>query len=256
MPSEILDMEVADHIATVTMQRAPVNAMNLELRSALIATFDRISEDPEIRVAILCSALRVFCGGADLKDRPDPDKKGDYSRHNRFVRETGNAIKECAKPVIAAVDGAALGAGFGLAMACDIVLASDRAEFGMPEINVGLAGGAAMLNQLFPKSMTRRLMFTGARVTAAEVHRFGAVDAVHAPEDLLPAAKALAAEIASKSPLGIKYAKMSCNMVENMPPKDGYRMEQNFTQELARTDDAKEARAAFLEKRAPVFKGF
>jgi enoyl-CoA hydratase len=198
----------------------------------------------------------LFWGGADLKDRPDPDCPGYYSHHNRFVRETGNAIKECFKPVIAAVDGAALGAGFGLAMACDITLASDRATFGMPEINVGLAGGAAMLSRLFPKGMTRRLMFTGARISAAEALHYGAVDAVHTAEALMPAARALAAEIASKSPLGIRYAKISCNMVETMPAKDGYRMEQNFTQELARTDDAKEARAAFLEKREPVFKGY
>ncbi|MFL9841866.1 enoyl-CoA hydratase/isomerase family protein [Sphingomonas sp. ST-64] len=254
--SEMLTIEVADHIATVTMRRAPVNALGLELRGELIAAFDRISESPDIRVAILCSDQRVFCGGADLKDRPDPDRYGDYAHHARFVRETGNAIKECFKPVIAAVDGAALGAGFGLAMACDITLASEKARFGMPEINVGLAGGAAMLSRLFPKGMTRRLMFTGAAISAEEACRFGAVDAVHPSAELMPAARALAAEIASKSPLGIRYAKISCNMVENMPAKDGYRMEQNFTQELSRTDDAKEARAAFLEKRAPVFKGY
>jgi enoyl-CoA hydratase len=254
--NDMLKIEVADHIATVTMQRDPVNALGLELRRQLIAAFDMISETADIRVAILCSNQRVFCGGADLKDRPDPDRPGDYSHHNRFVRETGNAIKECYKPVIAAVDGAALGAGFGLAMACDITLASDRATFGMPEINVGLAGGAAMLSRLFPKGMTRRLMFTGARISAAEALHHGAVDSVHSPEALMPAAYALAAEIASKSPLGIRYAKISCNMVETMPAKDGYRMEQNFTQELARTDDAKEARAAFLEKRDPVFRGY
>lgn len=256
MTTGFLKIDIADHIATVTMQREPVNAMGLELRRQLIAAFDRISESPDIRVAILCSDQRVFCGGADLKDRPDPDNFGDYSHHNRFVRETGNAIKECFKPVIAAVDGAALGAGFGVAMACDIVLASDRASFGMPEINVGLAGGAAMLSRLFPKGMTRRLMYTGARISAEEAHHYGAVDSVHPSDELMTAARALATEIASKSPLGIRYAKISCNMVENMPARDGYRMEQNFTQELARTDDAKEARAAFLEKRAPVFKGF
>lgn len=255
MENEILDIRVVDHVATVTMQREPVNALGVEMRQRLIAAFDMISETPDIRAAILCSNQRVFCGGADLKDRPDPSRHGDYSRHNRFVRETGNAIKECFKPVIAAVDGAALGAGFGLATACDIVLASDRAFFGMPEINVGLAGGAAMLTRLFPKSITRRLMFTGDRISAFEAHRFGVVESVYAPEELMGAANALALQIASKSPLGIRYAKISCNMVENMPQKDGYRMEQNFTQELAATDDAKEARTAFIEKRPPVFKG-
>jgi enoyl-CoA hydratase len=180
---------------------------------------------------------------------------GQYWHHNRATRETGNSIKECTKPVIAAVNGAALGAGFGLMAACDIMMASETAVFGMPEIDVGLAGGAAMLNQLLGKSFTRRLMFTGDRLPAAELHRLGVIDSVWAPDELLPAAMRMAARIAEKSPLGIKYAKNSCNFVELMSPKDAYRFEQNFTYELSKTEDAKEARTAQLERRKPVFKG-
>lgn len=255
MSSEILGFEVKDHIAVVTLQKGPVNALGTELRTALIQAFDAISEREDIRVAVLCSNQQAFCAGADLRDRPVPENFGDYGRHNRNARETGNAIRECFKPVICAVDGAALGAGLGLATSCDIMLASDRAEFGMPEINVGLAGGAAMLNRLLPKPMVRRMMYTGARVSAADLYRFGIVDQVTTSEGLMPAAMKLAAEIASKSPLGIKYAKISSNMVEVMPAKDAYRFEQNFTYELSKTNDAREARMAFLEKRPPEFKG-
>ena len=135
--------------------------------------------------------------------------------------------------------------------ACDIMLASETAVFGMPEIDVGLAGGAAMLNQFFSKSFTRRLMFTGDRLPASELYRHGIIDSVWPADQLVPEAMKMAERIASKSPLGIKHA----NLVELTPLKDAYRFEQNFTYELSKTEDALEARRAQLEKRKPVFKG-
>jgi enoyl-CoA hydratase len=153
------------------------------------------------------------------------------------------------------VNGAALGAGFGLAAACDIMLCAEEALFGMPEIDVGLAGGAAMLREFFGRSRQRRMMFTGMKLTGAEMYRLGIVEACVPREQLLDEALKIAHEIAGKSPLGIKYAKTSCNMVELMPQKDAYRFEQNFTYELSKTEDALEARTAQLEKRKPVFKG-
>jgi enoyl-CoA hydratase len=256
MSADMLKMDVANHIAVVTMQRAPVNALNADMRSAIIAAFDEVSERNDIRVAVLTSNQKAFCAGADLASRPKDDKFGDYAYHNRLTRETTNCIRECAKPVIAAINGAALGAGMGIAAACDIMLASENAVFGMPEIDVGLAGGASMLNIFFPRSRVRRMMFTGLRSPAAELYRLGIIEACTKPEDLMPETMKLAEEIASKSPLGIRYAKTSCNMVELMPPRDAYRFEQNFTVELSKTEDAKEAKRAFLEKRKPNFKGF
>ena len=248
-------LEVDRHIALVTLDRPPVNAVNRAVREQIIAAFDEISEREDVRVAVLTGAGKVFCAGADLRDRPDRTKAGAFHFHNRLTREMSNAIHECAKPVIAAVNGPALGAGMGLMAACDIFLASEDAVFSMPEINVGLAGGAAMMRTLFGKSAMRRMMYTGLRLTAAELYRRGIIEAVTAPADLLPAAMAIAAEIAGKSPLGIRYAKQSCNMVELMPQRDAYRFEQNFTMALSATEDALEARSAFLEKRPPVFKG-
>ncbi|MDB5414577.1 MAG: enoyl-CoA hydratase [Rubritepida sp.] len=255
MSSDVVKLEVSGYIGLITLNRPPVNAVNAEVRDRLIEIFDAATDRDDIRVLVLTAQGKIFCAGADLKQRPDPTIPGQYWHHNRTTRETGNAMKECAKPIIAAVNGAALGAGFGLMAACDIMMASESAVFGMPEIDVGLAGGAAMIHEHFGKSFTRRLMFTGDRLPASELYRLGVIDSVWPQDQLVPEAMKMAARIATKSPLGIRYAKNSCNFVELMSPKDAYRFEQNFTFELSKTEDAKEAREAQLEKRKPVFKG-
>lgn len=255
MTRQNIRLELDGMVALVTLDRPPVNALDRQTRRELIAVFDEISQRDDIRAAVLTGAGRTFCAGADLKDRPDPAAPGDFLEHNRITRETGNAIRECAKPVIAAVNGAALGAGLGLMASCDIFYAAEEAVFGMPEINVGLAGGASMLNALFGRSTTRRMFFTGVRLTAAELKERAIIEEVTSAADLLPTAMAVAQEIARKAPLAIRYAKEAANMVENMPQRDAYRLEQNYTMALSKTEDAREARMAFLEKRAPVFRG-
>ena len=250
-----VSLEVSEYIAVVRLDKPPVNAVDRATRQRIIDTFDEVSERSDIRVAILTGTGKYFCSGADLKDRPDPDKAGDFLGHNRLSRETGNAIRKCAKPVIAAVNGPALGAGFGLMAACDIFLASEDATFAMPEINVGLAGGVSMLRTMVGRSFTRRMFFTGMKVPAAELYRRGVIDEVVPAGELMPLAMQIAQEIASKAPLAVAYAKQAANMMDLMPQRDGYRFEQNFTMALSRTEDAKEARAAFLEKRQPVYKG-
>lgn len=248
-------VELHGMVALVTLDRPPVNALNRAMRYEIIDIFDEISQRDDVRCAVLTGAGKVFCAGADLRDRPAADKPGDFLEHNRATRETGNAIRECAKPVIAAVNGAALGAGMGLMAACDIFYASENATFGMPEINVGLAGGASMLHALFGRSTTRRMFFTGQRLSAADLKARAIIEEVTTPVALIPTAMEIAQEIAQKAPLAIAYAKQAANMVENMPQRDAYRLEQNYTMALSRTEDAREARMAFLEKRAPVFKG-
>ncbi len=254
MAKEDVRLEVSNYIAVVTLDRPPANALNSGARERLTQIFDELNDRKDVRVAVLTSAGKVFCAGADLKDRPSTKDPGDYWLHNRIVRETGNSIKECSKPVIAAVNGPALGAGMGLCMACDILIASENAVFGMPEINVGLAGGAAMLHEHFGRSRLRRLLYTGLRMPAAEMYRLGLIEASVPLEQLMPEAMKLAAEIAEKNPLGIRYAKLSANMVQVMPQRDAYRFEQNFTVELSKTENAMEAKRAFAEKRKPVYK--
>ncbi|BEP51862.1 MULTISPECIES: enoyl-CoA hydratase/isomerase family protein [Variovorax] len=250
-----IELEVSEYIAVVRLDKPPVNALDRATRRRLIEIFDEVSERADVRVAILTGTGKFFCSGADLKDRPDAQKAGDFLDHNRWTRETGNAIRECAKPVIAAVNGPALGAGFGLMAACDIFLASEDATFAMPEINVGLAGGVSMLRTMFGRSFTRRMFFTGMKVPAAELYRRGVLDEVVPGDRLMPLAMEIAQEIASKAPLAVAYAKQAANMMDLMPQRDGYRFEQNITMALARTEDAQEARKAFLEKRKPVYKG-
>ncbi|WP_454914365.1 enoyl-CoA hydratase/isomerase family protein [Variovorax gossypii] len=250
-----INLEVSDHIAVIRLDKPPVNALDRATRRRLIEIFDEVSERADVRVAILTGTGRFFCSGADLKDRPDAEKAGDFLDHNRWTRETGNAIRECAKPVIAAVNGPALGAGFGLMAACDIFLASEDATFAMPEINVGLAGGVSMLRTMFGRSFTRRMFFTGMKVSAAELYRRGVLDEVVTAGELMPLAMEIAQEIASKAPMAVAYAKQAANMMDLMPQRDGYRFEQNITMALSRTEDAQEARKAFLEKRKPVYKG-
>ena len=253
---QYVKLEVADFIAVVTMDRPPVNAQNTDFRNEMIEIFDSISDRDDVRVAILTGAGKVFSAGADIKERKGvTGEPGDYWRLNRAAREYTNSIRECAKPVICAVNGAALGAGFGLMSACDIMIASETATFGMPEIDVGLAGGTAMLSRLVPKSRGRMIVFTGKRYPASEMYRLGVLEACVPPDQLMPTAMEIARSIASKSPLAIRLAKQAYNVCEQMPQREGYRFEQNITVQLSKTEDAQEAQRAFAEKRKPVFKG-
>jgi enoyl-CoA hydratase len=168
MDLEQFRLDVADGIVTVTFDRPPVNAQNRRTREELIRVFDAISDRDDIRVAILTGAGNTFSAGADLKERVDlVHEPGDYARHNRLVREFFYAVTDCSKPVIAAVNGPAIGAGFVLMLACDIMLASDNAYVSMPEINVGLAGGARFLMEHVSRSRARLMYLTGRRIPAA-----------------------------------------------------------------------------------------
>jgi enoyl-CoA hydratase len=125
----------------------------------------------------------------------------------------------------------------------------------MPEINVGLAGGTALLQRVFGQSRARRMFFTGMKVSADELYRLGLIEASLPPEELMPYALTLAHEIAGKAPIALRYAKQAAQVTVAMPPREGYRFEQNITVALSDTEDAREAQQAFLEKRQPVYKG-
>jgi enoyl-CoA hydratase len=256
MNLETVRLEVADFIATVPIDRPPVNAQNQKAREELIRVFDAISDRDDVRVAILTAAGKVFSAGADVKERVGlVQEPGDYIRNNRLVREYFYAVSDCAKPVICAVNGPAFGAGFALMLACDIMLASEDAYFVIPELDVGLAGGARFLMDNFAKSMARYIYFTGRRIPAAELYRLGVISACVPREKLMDEAMQVAREIAAKSPVAVREVKRAFNAIEEMPTRDGYRFEQTVTVALSHTEDAKEAQRAFLEKRKPVFKG-
>jgi enoyl-CoA hydratase len=257
MTYECIQVERDGNVAIVYLNRAPVNAQNAQVRSELIDAFDMLNDDNDVRCIVLASKLKVFSAGADVSERPAIKKKGPgaYWRHNRLVRGVSEAISECSKPVIAAVNGAALGAGLGLMAACDIWVASNNAYVAMTEINVGLAGGTALLQRIFGKSRARRMFFTGMHVSADELYRLGLVEASLPPEELMPWVMKLAHEIASKAPITLRYAKQAAIVTTSMPQSEGYKFEQKYTVALSDTEDAQEAQRAFLEKRAPVYKG-
>lgn len=256
METTIIKCEIADHIARVTIDNPPVNAMSPQFRQEMMLVFDRISDMDDVRVVVLTGQGKVFCAGADIKSRVGRvAQPGDHWQNSRTSRESFHCIMECKKPVICALNGPALGAGLAVAASCDILIASEKGSLGLPEINVGLLGGGRHAMRLFGHSLTRRMMFTGYRVPASELYRLGIIEAVTAPEDLMDAAMDMARDIASKSPIAMKLAKHSLNTIEEMSLRDGYRFEQGMTGELGQYEDSKEAMRAFAEKRPPVFKG-
>jgi enoyl-CoA hydratase len=243
-------------VALVTLQRPPVNATNRAMRLELTRLFDAIGDRQDIRAVVLTGAGKTFCAGADIKERTElTGEPGEYNELNRLAREMFYSILECPKPVVAAVNGHALGAGMAIALCCDILLASQDAVFGMPEIDVGLAGGVKYLQRHLPPSKVRRLLLTGQRISATELYRLGVLEECVPANDLMPQAMALAAEIASKSPMTVRLLKESFVAVENLSLRDGYRLEQNVSKAMSQTADAQEAQLAFVQKRKPVFTG-
>jgi enoyl-CoA hydratase len=253
---EMVRLEVADYIAIVTIDNPPVNAQPPELMLQITAIFDALSDRSDVRVAILTGQGKIFSAGADLKNRPGPDAPpGAMWARMRIAREAMYSIMECKKPVIAAINGPAMGAGLGLITMCDLLVASDNAFVNLPEIDVGLMGGVRHAMKLFPHSLMSRMILTGYRVSGEELYRRGISEACTTPEGLMPYCMELAREIAGKSPVAIGLAKDALMMVGDMTLRDGYRFEQGNTVRLSKTEDAVEARMATLEKRAPVFKG-
>jgi enoyl-CoA hydratase len=251
-----IDLQVRDHVAVVTLQRPPVNATNRAMRLELTRLFDAIGDRQDIRAVVLTGAGKTFCAGADIKERTElTGEPGEYNELNRLAREMFYSILECPKPVVAAVNGHALGAGMAIALCCDILLASQDAVFGMPEIDVGLAGGVKYLQRHLPPSKVRRLLLTGQRISAPELYRLGVLEECVPPDELMPQAMAVAGEIASKSPMTVRLLKESFTAVESMSLRDGYRLEQNVSKAMSQTADAQEAQLAFVQKRKPVFTG-
>ena len=253
-----LHVEVQDHIAIVTMDNPPVNAAQSEW--PIQQTFDSFGDREDVRVAILTGAgTRSFCAGLDLneraKEQAEEQQPGHFAAVHRRTRENFNAIIDCPVPVIAAVNGHALGFGIGLAASCEYVIASENATFGLPEIDVGLLGGARHFMRMFPQWVARRAHLTGLRIDAQEAYRLGAVLSVVPPEQLMDVALDEARLVAEKMPVGVRMAKANLNLIEDMDLKNGYRYEQTQTVLLMETEDSLEAKRAFQERRKPVFKG-
>ena len=254
-----INVEISEGIATVTLDRPPVNAINNEAMQEMVEVFNSFADHRDVRVAIFTAAGdRAFMAGVDLKSVASaPGEETPLSSltdSGAISRSAMWAITDCAVPVIGAINGPAIGAGLAFAACCDIIIASENASFGATEINVGLLGASAHVSLLVGRHKAREMFFTGEMVSAAELQRLGAVRAVVPRSELDATARELAKTLASKSPLAMRLAKASMNQVEDLPLKEAYRIEQTYTERLVKFEDSAEARAAFFEKREPIWK--
>lgn len=253
MSHETLTLEVSDFIATITITRPPVNAQNNRFRMELVEVIDALGDRSDVRAIILTGDGKAFSAGADLSERPTQDP-GHYSAHNRRVRASFDCLLECPKPIIAAVNGAAIGAGCVTALCCDILVVSEKGFLQMTEVMVGLAGGVAHVRRHFSESDARLMIYTARRVYGPELAQMNVASACTTPEDLLTTARGIAADIAKASPSAVRAAKKSFQVTEGVSIYEGYRFEQTQTKALSTSEDTAEAMAAFREKRSPVFK--
>jgi enoyl-CoA hydratase len=243
-------------IAVITLNRPQVlNALNHELMGELVGVLTELDADAEIRAIILTGGEKAFAAGADIKEMAGETTTSIMVK-DRFA--TWDKIRRIKKPLIAAVSGHTLGGGCELVMTCDIVIASETAQFAQPEINIGVipgAGGTQRLTRLVGKYKAMEMILTGAKISAHEAKAIGLVNKVVPVELCLDEAKTIAQEIAKKSPLAVRLAKEAILKSFELPLDEGLEYERKNFYMLFSSEDQKEGMKAFLEKRTPVFSG-
>lgn len=251
--------EKSDRIATITINRPQaLNALNKETMQEILQLLDDVAEDENIRVVVITGAGgKAFSAGADIKEM-----RGFNSLKARALAERGHklcrAIETLGKPVIAAINGYALGGGLEMAMACDFRIASDKAKMGQPEVNIGLIpgwGGTQRLPRLIGKTAAKEMIYTGKMVNAEKAEKLGLVNKVVPADQLMSAVKEFASELVDKPPKAIEIAKSLINQGVETDLETALKFEREGFGVVASTEDSKEGLAAFLEKRKPKFKG-
>jgi enoyl-CoA hydratase len=241
----------AQGVAELTLDNPPVNALGRDAWFALARKLEELGRDARVRVVLIDAAGKGFQCGVDVKELA---KDGSIIVDvNRGCYEVFAAIYDCPVPVISAVHGFCLGGGIGIAGSSDLVIASEDATFGLPEIDRGAMGAATHAMRMFGMQEARRMLLTGEPIGAAEAYRLGGLLKVVPRAQLRDEAMALAAKIAAKSPRAVRAAKASLNGIELIEPKSSYRFEQGFTLELYMSRDSQEARDAFVQKRDAKF---
>jgi len=259
MTFENLLYEVADGTATVTVNRPKaLNALNAATLKELLDCFNAIAADGAVQVVILTGGgEKAFVAGADISEMQPLDAVT-AREFAQLGHQLAAAVENLPKPVIAAVNGFALGGGCELSLCCDIRLASDNAKFGQPEVNLGVIpgfGGTQRLARLVGKGLASELVFTGEMIDAAEAHRIGLVNKVYPPADLLPAARRMAGKIASKGLIAVGFAKACLRDGLETDLVRACAMEADLFGLCFATADQKEGMQAFLEKRPAAFSG-
>jgi enoyl-CoA hydratase len=259
MPFENIRLETRDRIAYVTIDRPKVlNALNMATMSELRTAFTQLKEDRNVRVVILTGAgEKSFVAGADIGElqKNNPVEAKEYTHRGQAVLDL---IENLGKPVIACINGFALGGGCEIAMACTMRLASENAKLGQPEVKLGIIpgyGGTQRLPRLVGKGIAMQLLLTGEMITAQEAHRIGLVNEVISAAQLISRAEAIAQAIIQNSPLAIQYCLEAVNHGMEMTQQEGLYLEATLFAVCCATEDKKEGTTAFLEKRAPNFVG-
>lgn len=237
--------EVADRIATITLDRPPVNALSSLAITEFTAALRVADSDDTVRAVIVTGAGRCFTAGLDLKEQYAAIEAGEAGPA-RLGPAMYRALLEGVKPTIAAINGPALGAGVGIAASCCILVASSDARFGLPEIDVGMLGGARHAMRILGHSTVNRMLLTGHQLDARELLERRVVEACVPPAELLDCARSIAGEIASKDPLAIRMARRSLARIETMGVLDGYEYEMALARELSASPGARAAMAGFV----------
>lgn len=255
MPNYVfLEYEVgADGVATITMNRPPANAVHRDMYIELATLFrDPDQMGKSVRAIILRGAGPHFCAGNDLQEFASMTPDNGTERMWR-VRDAFFAIQDCPVPVLGAVHGAALGTGLAIAASCDFVIAADDARFGLPELTVGVMGGARHLARMAPQPLVRRMFFTGEHLRATALAAAGGAIETCPGAELAERALSYARRIASLSPTAVRLSKQILNRIETMDLRAGYEFEQGFTVKMSGHPDSKEALRAFSEHRDPKY---
>lgn len=243
-------------VSVITLNRPNVrNALNAELREQMAEIFIKLNDDPKTRAIVLTGGDKVFAAGADINDFLTAKTVDMYVRHSEHYWD---AITNCRKPIIAAVNGYALGGGCELAMHADIIVAGKSAKFGQPEIKIGLmpgAGGTQRLFRTIGKHKAMKLVLTGDMISAAEADQMGLVSEVVEDEATIKRAIEIAEQLAGYSPIALTQIKEVANLGIDMPLQAALTLERKAFQILFDTEDQKEGAKAFLEKRTAEYKG-
>lgn len=251
-------LDVKDGIATITMFRPEaMNALNEKVLRELKEAIASLNEDTSVRAVIITGEGSAFVAGADIKTMLNADL-AEGEEYTRFGQEVMNDIERLQKPVIAAINGYALGGGLELALACDIRIASTEARMGFPEVGLGIFpgfGGTQRTTWLIGKGKACELIFTGDHITAEQAAHIGLVNRVVPPQRLMMEARQLAERIASRGPVAVGLAKKAINQAQQMGLDAGLDFELKAVMQTFGTEDQKEGMTAFLERRKPEFKG-
>lgn len=241
-----------DDVVTVLIDRPPVNALNIATYREIERFFSSIEDlEPGVRALVFGGAGPHFSVGRDLKEGGPPGMS--VAARNRVINRAATAVRDCPIPVVAAIHGTAVGGGLGLPAACDLILAAEGTLLGLPEIRIGLMGGASFLARLAPPGVVRWMFYSCELVPVEDLAKYGGILKIVPRDRLHLEAEAVAQRIATSSGAALRYGKHTLNAIEYLDLDAAFRYEQRMTLELSKHPDSLEARTAFVEKREPRF---